>query len=72
MPLPILRNYRATPHAMTGRPPATLLFGRPMRTCIPETTRTAPDHEIKNMDQCRKAAMKAYADKRKHDSKTTL
>ncbi|XP_038060081.1 uncharacterized protein K02A2.6-like [Patiria miniata] len=62
----LLRNYRATPHATTGTPPATLLFGRPMRTRLPETTRTTPNPNAKRKDKRRKAAMKAYADKREH------
>ncbi|KAK3740154.1 hypothetical protein QZH41_003822 [Actinostola sp. cb2023] len=31
-----LRNYRATPHSSTGVPPYTALYGRPMRTKLPE------------------------------------
>ena len=34
-----LRNYRATPHPSTGEAPATLMFGRPMRTKLPEVTK---------------------------------
>ena len=30
-----LRNYRATPHCTTGVTPATALFGRPIRTKLP-------------------------------------
>ena len=30
-----LRNYRATPHYTTGVPPATALFGRPIRIKLP-------------------------------------
>ena len=30
-----LRNYRATPHCTTGVAPATALFGRPIRTKLP-------------------------------------
>ena len=30
-----LRNYRATPHCTTGVAPATALFGRPIRTKMP-------------------------------------
>ncbi|CAB4025728.1 Transposon Ty3-G Gag-Pol poly, partial [Paramuricea clavata] len=31
-----LRNYRATPHTSTKTPPATALFGRPMKTRLPQ------------------------------------
>ena len=61
-----LRNYRATPHATTGIPPATLLFGRPIRTRLPQTTQSANNAKLHRKDKTRKAAMKAYADKREH------
>ena len=34
-----LRNYRATPHTSTKTPPATALFGRPMKTRLPQIGR---------------------------------
>ena len=34
-----LRNYRATPHSTTGVPPAQALFGKNIRTKLPEYSR---------------------------------
>ncbi|XP_041471843.1 uncharacterized protein K02A2.6-like [Lytechinus variegatus] len=63
-----LRNYRATPHSTTGVPPATLLFGRPLRTRLPEV----PSHQhhndldasVRDRDRNKKQSMKSYADSR--------
>ena len=60
----LLRNYRATPHVTTGSPPATLLFGRPMRTRLPESEcQSLPDDSaVRERDQQKKSQMKQYAD----------
>lgn len=63
-----LRNYRATPHSTTGVPPATALFGRPLRTRLPEIP--DPDDSVTPLDQeamqktdsQAKSKMKLYAD----------
>ena len=63
-----LRNYRATPHSTTGVPPATALFGRPLRTRLPEIP--DPDDSVTPFDQeamqktdsQAKSKMKLYAD----------
>lgn len=39
----MLRNYRATPHSSTGKPPATVLFNRPMRVKIPDIPSSEED-----------------------------
>lgn len=64
-----LRNYRATPHTTTGVPPATLLFGRPVRTRLPEPIvpvsdiqERNSDNQLRSRDRGKKAKMKAYAD----------
>ena len=63
-----LRNYRATPHSTTGVPPATALFGRPLRTRLPEIpdsddSATPFDHEaMQKTDSQAKSKMKLYAD----------
>lgn len=57
-----LRNYRATPHPTTGEAPATLLFGRPMRTRIPEITVATPNHEVEDRDAHQKERMKVNAE----------
>ena len=67
-----LRNYRATPHSTTGVPPATALFGRPLRTRLPEfpdpdDSITPFDHEaMQKTDSQAKSNMKSYADSRRN------
>ena len=46
-----LRNYRATPHITTGTPPATLMFGRAIRTRLPEATKVTRNHKLQNRDK---------------------
>ncbi|XP_014664198.1 PREDICTED: uncharacterized protein K02A2.6-like [Priapulus caudatus] len=64
-----LSNYRAT-HSTTGVPPATLLFGRGVRTRLPETPSTSlqrrddVDTFVRDRDQEKKQRMKSYADNR--------
>ena len=61
----MLRNYRATPHSSTGKPPATALFNRPMRIKVPNAPSPSGDPaSIKHRDQLAKAKMKTYADRR--------
>lgn len=59
-----LRNYRATPHPTTGRPPAELLYGRNIRILLPEVAQPVADKDIRKRDQERKARAKENADKR--------
>lgn len=57
----LLRNYRATPHSTTRVAPATALFGRPMKTKLPEILSPCSDPEIRERDQIAKAKMKSHA-----------
>ena len=58
-----LRNYRATPHTTTGKPAATALFNRPLRTKLPECPISLVDPaSIQKRDQEAKQKMKEYAD----------
>lgn len=62
-----LRNYRATPHVTTGKPPAEVLFGYNIRVLLPEIQVTPPgddDDELRLRDAERKAKQKHYADKK--------
>ena len=61
----MLRNYRATPHSSTGKPPATALFNRPMRIKVPDVP-SPSGHlaSIRPHDQLAEAKMKTYADHR--------
>lgn len=67
-----LRNYRATPHSTTRVPPATALFGRALKTKLPEMTSTRPDPVIKDHDSKAKAKMKEYADGKSYIKPSTL
>ena len=42
-----LLNCRATPHPTTGISPATALFGRAIRTRLPELSVTVPDESMR-------------------------
>ena len=53
-----LRNYRATPHSTMRVPPATMLFGRPIKTKLPKIEPTKSEES----DQEAKAKMKKHAD----------
>ena len=59
-----LRNYRATPHPSTGETPATLIFGHPMRTRLPEVTEITPNQEVIDRDTHQKEIMKDNAESR--------
>ena len=66
-----VRNYRASPDATTGIPPAKLLMGRNIRTKFPEQT----DNQVKdlrNRDEMKKIKMKEYADEKIHASESDL
>lgn len=58
-----LRNYRSTPHTTTNEAPATLLFGRPLRTRIPEVPRDSVDHSVRDRDKQNKSRMKQNAER---------
>jgi len=63
-----LRNfllaYRATPHTSTGVAPATLLFGSPIRTYLPEIGRECNDTDVRIKDTRSKLKMKEHHDKK--------
>ena len=59
-----LRNYRATPHVMTGKPPTELLFGFNIRILLPEVPPSSEDMELRARDAQQKAKQKHYADQR--------
>lgn len=62
----ILRNYRATPHSTTRVAPARALFGRPMKTKLPEVTTPCSDAAIRQRDQAAKAKIKEHADNKQY------
>lgn len=62
-----LRQYRATPHVSTKVPPAEALFGRKIRTRLPELVPTPQrdiDKTIRKNDADSKMKAKQYFDKR--------
>ena len=62
-----LRVYLSTPNATTGKTPYELLFGRPMRTKLPEMSiRRDSDSSIYHRDTAVKQKMKQHADIRTH------
>ena len=71
-----LRNYRATPHSTTNIPPATAMFGRPIRIKLPDTGLyddcSKLDSTIRTNDQQRKADMKEYADVKRKTSNVDI
>ena len=60
-----LLAYRTTPHSSTGASPAFLMFGRELKTKLPELRpdKSIVDESIRDRDWNRKLAGKAYADK---------
>ncbi|XP_043245814.1 uncharacterized protein K02A2.6-like [Amphibalanus amphitrite] len=61
----LLRQYRATPHPSTGKPPAELLFNRPFRTRLLTAERPTPGtpyHDVQKHDARAKDVQKAYKD----------
>ena len=64
-----LLTYPATPHSITGVPPASLMFKHQMGNDIPSfdtTCETKLDLQVNKQDAERKSKIKAYADKRRH------
>ncbi|XP_064475331.1 uncharacterized protein K02A2.6-like [Ornithodoros turicata] len=61
-----LLNYRATPHSTTGVTPAELLFGRKIRTKLPQMQQKLSFEDIQERDSRKKRQMKAYSDHRRH------
>ena len=63
-----LAAYRSTPQATTGATPFYLMFGREMRTKLPELRRETvevPREEVRDRDWSNKLKGKAYADTRR-------
>ena len=60
-----LRNYRATPHASTGRAPTELLYNRSIKTRLPQLSKPVNDTNLLARDAATKAKQKAYKDNKK-------
>jgi len=63
-----LLSYRSTPQSTTGASPARLMFGREIRTKLPELRpqETLMDEEIRDRDWQKKIQQKRYADEKRH------
>ncbi|KAK3731996.1 hypothetical protein QZH41_005497 [Actinostola sp. cb2023] len=70
-----LLNYRATPHATTGVSPAKILFGREIRTKVPQLPSKETSEVLRaalQFDKERKQHMKEYADKKRGLTPSTI
>ena len=63
-----LTAHRSTPQMTTGVAPFFLMFGREMRSKLPELRREAPitNEEIRDRDWARKLTQKDYVDTKRH------
>ena len=60
-----LRNYRAAPHATTGRSPAELMFSRKeYEVRLPQMPKLYSDKELREKDRFAKFKMKYYAERK--------
>ena len=57
-----LAAYRSLPHSTTGVSPCELLFGRKIRTKLPELSDIHVEQEVRDRDNEQKSKSKAYAD----------
>ena len=60
-----LRNYRSTPHTSTGKSPAEALFGRQIKTRLPQFMKESEDEGMRKKDKESKANQKKYKDAKK-------
>ena len=63
-----LLAYRTTPHSSTGATPAYLMFGRELKTKLPELrpNKSVLDENIRDRDWNHKLTSKLYADKQRN------
>ena len=63
-----LLAYRTTPHSSTGATPAFLMFGRELKTKLPELrpNKSVLDESMRDRDWNQKLAGKMYGDKQRH------
>ena len=64
--------YRSTPHTTTGVSLAELLFGRKMRTKLPELREEMIASEVRDRDSGMKAKAKVYADKKRNAKESDI
>ena len=68
-----LTMYRTTPHSTTGVSPAERMFGRKLRTCLPEIEEyTVEDLEVRDRDSEANAKGKMYIDKKRQAKESDI
>ena len=70
-----LMAYRATPHTVTGRSPAELLFNRSIQTKLPRALREnqdTVDKDLRERHKKEKEKQKTYYDRRNKTKEKTL
>jgi len=71
--LTYLFAYRTTPHSTLGISPAEALYGRKLRTKLPELRPSVPDDEsIRDEDRLKKFKGKEYADDRRRAAEADI
>ena len=67
----MLRQYRATPHSSTGKPPAEVLFNRSYKVRLPNLAWPTHGSQLEEAHNAAKASQKCYKDRkatvRRHD-----
>lgn len=61
-----LLNYRATPHATTGKSPFEIVFSRNVKTTIPAVIDSKPNEQMEFTNQQKKSKQKEYADTKRN------
>lgn len=64
--------YRTTPHSVTGLTPAEMMFGRKLRTKLPELDCKSEDEEVRDRDNLNKYKNKQYLDSRRRAQNSDL
>ncbi|CAB4025105.1 Transposon Tf2-9 poly, partial [Paramuricea clavata] len=70
-----LLNYRATPHAITGVSPAKIMFGREIRTKVPEISKPEKSETLGSAlarDKRNKEKMQQYSDNKNRSTPSTV
>ncbi|CAB4002994.1 Transposon Tf2-9 poly [Paramuricea clavata] len=70
-----LLNYRATPHAMTGVSPAKIMFGREIRTKVPEISKSEKSETLGSAlarDKRNKEKMQQCSDNKNRSTPSTV
>ena len=64
--------YRSTPHSTTEVSPAELLFGRKIRTKLPQPQKFTCEDEVRDRNSERKEKGKGYADCKRNECENDI